>query len=517
MIRTTPRLLAFALVALSGAAANAEKPFDGRSEWASLDATGKLSYKALPGGDRIMDFSFAGYRGGGVALPTVPVRKTLRPSGADDTAAIQAAIDEVSKLPASDGFRGVVLLEAGTFQSTSALTIKADGVVLRGSGSGAGGTTLMMTGKPHVCISLGGSGGAKASGEPVLISDRYVPSGTTTFSLADATGFKVGDPILVTRPTMAAWVKFMGMDALVRNGKKETWVSGDIQTERAITAIAGNKITLDIPLSDSLDAALLSPPGASVAKCAPPARVARVGVESLRIVSPAQAIGIDQPQHQALRTSALEDGWLRDLAIVDTVNSVSLGGDTRRVTVENVRLTHSVATVGAAKPADFTASGSQILFHRCSASGSNLFYFVTGARATGPNVLLDCAFEGGGWIQPHARWATGLLVDGCKVSGGGIDFMNRGQMGTGHGWTIGWAVAWNCVAKSFTIQQPPGAMNWAIGCIGERKTAAMPFGKEPKLPEGIFDSHGTPVAPASLYLAQLRARLGEQAVKNIGH
>ncbi|HWX21678.1 MAG TPA: hypothetical protein VN578_17375 [Candidatus Binatia bacterium] len=45
----------------------------------------------------------------------------------------------------------------------------------------------------------------------------------------------------------------------------------------------------------------------------------------------------------------------------------------------------------------------------------------------------------------------------------------------------------------------------------------MPFGHEPKLPAGIFDSHDSPVAPSSLYLAQLRERLGEQAVKNIGY
>jgi hypothetical protein len=120
-------------------------------------------------------------------------------------------------------------------------------------------------------------------------------------------------------------------------------------------------------------------------------------------------------------------------------------------------------------------------------------------------------------IQPHQRWATGLLVDGCQVPESGIDFMNRGEMGSGHGWTIGWAVAWNCIAKSYVIQQPPGSTNWAIGCRGKQETASRPFGKGPQLPEGTFDSHGTPVAPASLYLAQLRERLGPQALKNIGY
>jgi hypothetical protein len=37
----------------------------------------------------------------------------------------------------------------------------------------------------------------------------------------------------------------------------------------------------------------------------------------------------------------------------------------------------------------------------------------------------------------------------------------------------------------------------------------------PALPQGIIESQGTPVAPASLYLEQLRERLGPQAIKNI--
>ena len=185
--------------------------------------------------------------------------------------------------------------------------------------------------------------------------------------------------------------------------------------------------------------------------------------------------------------------------------------------MENLKLHHTVATKGAAKPADFTVSGAQILLNRCSGDGDNIFYFVTGPRVTGPMVLLNCVFHGNGHIQPHARWATGLLVDNCQTPEGGIDFMNRGEMGSGHGWTIGWAVAWNCLAKSFVIQQPPGAMNWAIGGKGERIRTGMPFDHEPKMPEGIFDSHGTPVAPESLYLAQLRERLGDRACRNIGY
>ena len=72
------------------------------------------------------------------------------------------------------------------------------------------------------------------------------------------------------------------------------------------------------------------------------------------------------------------------------------------------------------------------------------------------------------------------------------------------------------------IKQPPGARNWAVGCIGRplrgaRRPTPRPFAADPPLPEGTFDSPDKPVAPQSLYLAQLAERLGPQAVKNIGY
>jgi len=90
-------------------------------------------------------------------------------------------------------------------------------------------------------------------------------------------------------------------------------------------------------------------------------------------------------------------------------------------------------------------------------------------------------------------------------------------MGSGHGWTMGWGVIWNCTAKDFILQNPPGAVNWMIGCVGQKQTAARPFDKEPKLAGGTVDSMGSPVGPKSLYLTQLEERLGKTALRNIGY
>ena len=110
-----------------------------------------------------------------------------------------------------------------------------------------------------------------------------------------------------------------------------------------------------------------------------------------------------------------------------------------------------------------------------------------------------------------------MLYDNVKAPNGGIELRNRGSMGSGHGWSMGWGVAWNCTAESYIIQSAPGAPNWMIGCIGDSRLSPRPFGQGPNLPEGIKDSHGAPVAPQSLYLAQLAERLGPQAVRNIGY
>lgn len=511
-------LTVFALLAwLSPAQAQPAAPSAGaRSEWVAMDTRGKLTYKTLEKGDRIMDFSYAGYMGGGVAIPAPAVKITLEAVTGDNAGAIQQAIDKVSALPLVNGFRGAVLLKPGKYDCSKTITIQASGVVLRGSGSAvSNGTVLNMTGAPHLCVVVKGKVNTRTTGKATFISDRYVPSAARSFTVADAAGFRKGDTIRIIRPVTAAWIKLMGMDNLVRDGKKQTWISGEITTDRVIRTITQRTITVDVPLTDNYDATYLNPPGIQVVKITSTGEIRQCGIENFRIECPDQSGTINEGHHRAFTMSDMADGWARNIEVFNTVNSVSITG--KRITVDNISITHNLPTKGAAKPADLNGSGQQVLFNRCTITGDNVFYLATGAKVTGPVVLLNCVFRGTGWIQPHQRWATGLLIDGCEVPGGGIDFMNRGVMGSGHGWSVGWAVAWNCKARSFLNQQPPGAANWVIGGQGEQLKRAIPFQTEPFLPEGIYDSYGIPVTPASLYLTQLAARLGKQAVKNIGY
>jgi hypothetical protein len=493
---------------------------DAQSEWVHTTPEGKLAYKTLPTGDRIIDFSHAGYGGGGVKIPNVPVKKTVEPSGADDSAAIQEAINAVASLSLQNGFRGAVQLAPGTFHCEKPITLSQDGIVVRGSGPGEKGTIIEMAGEGHTCLVIQGAN-LKLAKEDLAdicpISDPYVPSGTLSLSVKDAARLKVGDAIFVRWLRTAEWIKFMGMDNLVRNGKLQNWIQANspVNFQRTIAAIEGNRITLDVPLTDSIDSQFLK---GEIVKIQAPKRLSQCGFESLRINSLPPKGTLTAKNNTAMTTDNSEDCWFKDILTSDTLGVAVVFGNARRITFLSINALHT-ATVekGAGYPADFTFRGSQVLIDRCSSKGDGAFFVDTAHASAVLNVALNCVFEGKGAIQPHQRWSTGLLTDSCKLPDGKIEYIDRGTSGSGHGWSMGWGVAWNCTAKSFNMQQPPGSMNWCIGGVGEMDLGRVKKDEEPHKAGPWFSSLGTPVEPSSLYLAQLRERLGPEAVTNIGY
>jgi hypothetical protein len=498
------------------------------SAWVHVDAPGHLAYATLPKGERILDFSSAGYRGGGVALPVVPVAQTVKPSGgADDTPAIQAAIDAVSKLPVTSGVRGAVLLAPGTFQLEGTLSISASGVVLRGSGSGAGGTVLQVGGSPRTVLSIAGTGVWDEAATAADITDDYVPSGATSFHVASTAGFSPGMAVLVDRPVTAAWIHFMGMDDMVRDGALETWLSAGstIHADRTVVAVSGSTITLDAPLSDTLDVSTwgAGAPRATVRPYTFAGRITQVGVEAMHLVAPEQTAPINEPTFGILDMNAVEDGWVSDVQGEEFTTGFVVGGQAKSVTVQDSSVTRLAPIDGSqGYPFHFSVDGQGILVQRCTSSGIGVFSYATQATTPGPNVVLSMTVpetDAGAHdnLQPHQRWATGLLVDDADTPQGGIDLMNRGWDGSGHGWAIGFGVVWNGIGSSLLIQQPPGSQNWSIGAKGTQTTSNAPGSDAGPLPQGIVDSPGVAVAPKSLYLAQLCERLGPEALTAIGY
>ena len=495
------------------------------SQWVYYDANHHLQYQTDPLGNKILDFSYAGYQGGGVALPNLPVRVTVQPSGGDDTANIQSAINQVAQLsPDFFGFRGAVLLAPGAYTLSGTLHLNVSGVVLRGSGSGPTGTVISMTGAPFLGLDVSGTGSWTTAGTPQPITDNYVPSGANTVSVADSSGFTIGQTVLIQRPVTAAWIHFMGMDVLTDGtGKAQTWIGPGtiIDTDRVISAIHGNQLTFDAPLTDSFDSQYLT---GSVVGYTYPGRISQVGVEHLSMIAPAVNVDINSPQFLGVQMSATINSWLKDVLWQDTQNTVTISNTVKEVTMDQVIVNHTVVHTGD-RLADFGISGTEILINRSQSNGNGEWPMVMQSRVTGPIVLLNFSSTQAAGIAPHQRWGTGMLADNAVLpnapknpDGGatGIAYQDRGNHGSGQGWAAGWSVAWNVTTPYFVVQQFPGGENWCIGCVGT-KISTGADGYTGNVPDGIYDSLGALVTPRSLYLAQLEERKGPEALAAIGY
>ena len=462
-----------------------------QSEWISLDSDNKLIYKTTEKGDKILDYSYAGYKGGGVELPDVLVRKSVNLiSGVSDYSdIIQSAIDEVSSMPLVNGLRGAVLLGPGKYPCSETITISKDGVVLRGSGVSSKESAIVMLGAKHTAIVLD-SGKSRNTGNRLgshnsidksyRVIDEYIPMGSSSLSVENYEGLSVGDNVEIRKPVTQEWVRFMNMDDLVRDGKPQTWIKEGtyIITERIIKSIEGSIITFTVPLSDSYNSRHTNN-NTEIVVVNNVDRVRNSGVENLRILSPKQSVNHSQALYYALNING-EDCWARDIDCIETMESVRIGG--RRITLERVNVIREALHMGASKPAEFAPNGGQILVKDSSVEGDNIWFVAVGGGQSGPIVFLNCTFKGNGRIEGHQRWSTGMLFDNCILLGGGIDFKNRGSMGSGHGWGTAWSVAWNCEAKNYVNQLPPGVCNWMIGCIGERLTLPRPLTKRENFP-----------------------------------
>ena len=121
-----------------------------------------------------------------------------------------------------------------------------------------------------------------------------------------------------------------------------------------------------------------------------------------------------------------------------------------------------------------------------------------------PGVFYNCqAVRTHGDTGPHHRWATGTLYDNI-VSDGEINAQDRGNWGTGHGWSGVNQVFWNCAASKAAIQDPcVSGKNFVIGMH------AVPYeGRLSGRPASVWEGINLPgLFPVSLYQAQLNARV----------
>src|SRR5690606_17735736 len=128
--------------------------------------------------------------------------------------------------------------------------------------------------------------------------------------------------------------------------------------------------------------------------------------------------------------------------------------------------------------------------------------FAVGYTAAGPNAFVQCqAVEPYSFSGTIDSWASGVLFDIVDIDGQALRFGNRGQDGKGAGWTAANSVFWQSTAALIENVQPPTAQNWGFGLWAQFQGHAY------------WTESNSHINPRSLYYAQLKERIGDEADK----
>ncbi|MEM7477550.1 MAG: hypothetical protein AAF483_21395 [Planctomycetota bacterium] len=471
-------------------------------------------------GNRIADFSSAGYMNGSVPIPDIAANIDssriidVTPVPGDDMANIQSAIDQIAAMePDASGFRGVVQLSAGEFEVSDQLQILQSGIVLRGVGDEDDAffnTILRATGTEQRSLIVVGpnEGFSSGVGSSRNILDKYVPVGAKSFRVDSTVNWKVGDRIVVRRPSTDEWIAALGMDSIPprSDGNPVTqWAAGqyDHLYERVITRIDDDRIQINAPLHSALDQEY----GGGTAFEYEFPRIEQIGIENIRGVSD-YAFDTDEDHARTfIELRAVQDAWVTNITaqhfIYSTVHATSRA---LRVTVDDARSLEPKSIITGGRRYAFNIDGQFVLMQNLySEEGRHDFVNNARTRNRGPNVFLNgSAINSHSTTGPHQRFSTGTLYDSISTDNQ-TEARNRGNFGSGHGWAGANMVFWNNSASSYLVQNPPTAQNWLIGSVGSI-VDDQTFGSQPP---ATVDAHGTPInfgrednPTGSLYVAQ---------------
>ena len=340
-------------------------------------------------GDRVPDFSYCGYKASEQPIPIVPAKIVVPLIKGDATATIQKAIDEVAAMPlGNNGFRGAVFLQKGTYEIADKIVISSSGVVLRGSGAN-GETVLLGKGlERNGLIRIDGKNNKVTSSETEITSG-YVPVNAVKFDVGNASAFRQGDNVIVRRPSTWEWIDELGTRSFGGGISALGWKPGDadILFDRKIVAVNGNTITIDVPLTTSLDHKF---GGGFISKYEWSGRIENVGVENISLVSDYDKKNPKDEYHNwmAIVMENVQDAWVRQVSFKHFAGSaVHVLETTKRVTVEDCISTQPVSEIGGQRRYTFFTRGQQTLFQRCYASGG-YHDFSVGHAAPGPNAFV---------------------------------------------------------------------------------------------------------------------------------
>jgi Family of unknown function (DUF6298) len=463
----------------------------------------KLFYTPDSLGNRMVDFSYCGYKASEQAIPTIYVKAVVPIEKGDATLRIQSALDYVASLPLdANGFRGAVLLQKGMYEVFGQLRIHASGVVLRGSGMNENGTTLVGAGTGRLAlIKIIGKNNIPKDMFGLKITDIYVPVNATTFHVDSSILIKQhSNKIIILRPSTNKWINTLSTAEFGGGISALGWKAGDrdLFFDRTITKIEGAKITIDAPLTTALDTTY---GGGTMYFYNDDKRIKNCGIENIRCVSTYDKNNVKDEDHRwnAINIENAEDAWVRQMRFENFAGSaVSVLETSKKITVEDCISTNPISEIGGQRRYTFLTTGQQTLFQRCYAE-NGYHDFATGYCAPGPNAFVQCES-----VQPNSfsgvidSWASGVLFDVVNVDGNALRFGNRGQDANGAGWAAANSVFWNCTAAKIDCYKPPTAQNYSFGSWAQFSG------------DGYWGESNNVINPRSLFYAQLAERLNKK-------
>ncbi|MBK1877957.1 LamG-like jellyroll fold domain-containing protein [Pelagicoccus mobilis] len=446
----------------------------------TASVSGQFHWQSLP------NFSHAGYKGGGVPLPNdVPTVLTVNPEVGDDTERIQNAIDQVSAMPIqANGYRGAVLLTAGTYEVTTELRIASDGVVLRGEGQDV--SVIDFDGSDPFGYALLIGGGSYDDWKTQVpdtiqpITTSFIPIGSYSFAIEDASDYSVGDEIVIWHEAKSAWFESVDQGGVINETPwefQDNWE--DVRYRRIITNIDGHVLTVDAPVFMDLDWSLAS---LWVYKYDRPAINENIGIEDFTINIVTESESDETQARIAVHWRGADDCWARRVTTRHFWDAGFRFSGAVHCTVEDCSAVEPHSLVGGARRYNFHSNSAQlILFKNCYANNARHAFVTNGHANDSGIVFLDCEAENNiTSSECHQRWTTGVLFDSIAFTGEAITptqngtvllLGNRGDAGNAQGWAAANCVAWRCDATAngnrIVLQDPPGsAQNYAIGCLG---------------------------------------------------
>ena len=205
-----------------------------------------------------------------------------------------------------------------------------------------------------------------------------------------------------------------------------------------------------------------------------------------------------------------KNAWVRNVTALHFAYSlVGTQRGAKWITIQDCVSREPVSRRMGARRFTFRLSGQLTLVQRCT-SDKGRHSFMMGQPTSTGNVFLDCtATVPFSSSEPHEQWVSGGLYDNVHAP-----LTARFWKNISIGWAAANVVFWNCEGP-YLIQKPPTAQNFAFGHIGVHSMSFNIPLQDLTKENGQIESWDRHVAPRSLYLTQLRDRLGEAAVRNV--